>query len=163
MPRFLPSRGPLSRGLYLVTPDEPDSARLRARVAPLLPFATWLQYRNKAATATLRTEQAAMLQALCAARGVPLVVNDDPRLAASVGAAGVHLGEDDGAIATARALLGERALVGVSCYDDPRRARTISPSARSFPRPPSPAPATPIPACCAPPRRWACRWWRSAG
>ena len=112
-----------ARGLYLVTPDEPDSARLRARVAPLLPFATWLQYRNKAATATLRTEQAAMLQALCAARGVPLVVNDDPRLAASVGAAGVHLGEDDGAIATARALLGERALVGVSCYDDPRRAR----------------------------------------
>ena len=26
----------MTRGLYLVTPDEPDSARLQARVAPLL-------------------------------------------------------------------------------------------------------------------------------
>ena len=114
---------PPARGLYLVTPDEPDSARLRERVAPLLPFATWLQYRNKAATPALRAVQASMLQALCAAHGVPLVVNDDPRLAASVGAAGVHLGAGDAAIATARALLGEGALIGVSCYDDPGRAR----------------------------------------
>ena len=38
------------RGLYLVTPDEPDSARLLARVAPLLPFAALLLYRNKGAS-----------------------------------------------------------------------------------------------------------------
>lgn len=115
-----------TRGLYLVTPDEPDTARLRERVAPLLPFATWLQYRNKAASAALREVQAAMLQALCADSGVPLVVNDDPWLAARVGAAGVHLGEADGAIAAARALLGDRALVGVSCYDDLARARAAA-------------------------------------
>src|SRR5690606_18548529 len=84
------------RGLYLVTPDEADSARLLARVEPLLAHAAWLQYRNKAASPVLRAEQAALLQATCARAGVPLLVNDDPRLAASVGAAGVHLGEDDG-------------------------------------------------------------------
>ena len=95
----------LRTGLYLVTPDEPDSARLRARVAAVLPFATWLQYRNKRATAGVREEQAGLLQELCAQSGVPLIVNDDPRLAARVGAAGVHLGEDDAGIPAARARL----------------------------------------------------------
>src|SRR5690606_38286133 len=71
----------------------------------------------------LRAEQAARLQALCAPAGVPLVVNDDPALAAEVGAAGVHLGEGDAAVAAARALLGPSAIVGASCYDDPARAR----------------------------------------
>ena len=114
------------RGLYLVTPDEADSARLLARVEPLLAHATWLQYRNKTATADLRARQAAILQAACASAGVPLLVNDEPRLAAAVGAAGVHLGEDDGGIAAARAILGDGAIIGASCYDDRSRARAAA-------------------------------------
>lgn len=62
------------RGVYLITPDEPDTARLLARTAPLLAAgATWLQYRNKTADAALRLEQATALQALCAPHGVPLI------------------------------------------------------------------------------------------
>lgn len=114
------------RGLYLVTPDEPDSERLLARVGPLLAYATWVQYRNKAASTRLRAAQAARLQALCCEAGVPLLVNDDARLAAAVGAAGVHLGEDDGAIAIARDLLGQDAIIGASCYDDLERARAAA-------------------------------------
>lgn len=119
-------RAPSPRGLYLVTPDEGDSERLLARIAPLLPFATWLQYRNKAADPALRMQQAAALQTLCAMAGVALIVNDDPVLAAAVGAAGVHLGEDDGDIAAARALLGMDAIIGVSCYDGIDRARAAA-------------------------------------
>jgi thiamine-phosphate pyrophosphorylase len=119
-------RDPSPRGLYLVTPDEADSERLLARVASVLPFATWLQYRNKAAGPALHTRQAAALQALCATAGVPLIVNDDPALAAAVGAAGAHLGEDDGDIAAARALLGADAIIGVSCYDDAGRAHAAA-------------------------------------
>ncbi|MBO9717004.1 MAG: thiamine phosphate synthase [Pseudoxanthomonas sp.] len=106
------------RGLYLITPDEPDTARLLARVSPLLgEGVAWLQYRNKAAGAALRREQAVALQALCAAAAVPLLVNDAASLAREVGAAGAHLGEDDGDIAAARALLGPGAILGASCYD----------------------------------------------
>jgi thiamine-phosphate pyrophosphorylase len=123
MPAESRDRALRPRGLYLVTPDEPDTERLLARVAPLLPFATWLQYRNKAASTALRGEQAARLQAACAAAGVPLIVNDDPALAVAVGAAGVHLGESDAAIAAARATLPGDAIIGASCYDDPSRAR----------------------------------------
>ena len=110
--------GSTPRGLYLITPDEADTARLLARTVPLLAAgATWLQYRNKGAGGALRHEQAVALQELCLQAGVPLIVNDDMRLAKAVGAAGVHLGEDDGDIAATRALLGTEAIIGSSCYD----------------------------------------------
>ncbi|PJL08213.1 thiamine-phosphate diphosphorylase [Stenotrophomonas maltophilia] len=112
------SASPAPRGVYLITPDEPDTARLLARTAPLLAAgATWLQYRNKSASDALRREQATALRALCAAHGVPLIVNDDPELAQAIGAAGVHLGGTDGDIGAARSLLGPDAIIGASCYD----------------------------------------------
>jgi thiamine-phosphate pyrophosphorylase len=106
------------RGVYLITPDETDTARLLTRVQPLLAGTTWLQYRNKAVDAATRLNQAQALQRLCAHAGVPLVINDDAALALQVGAAGVHLGEDDGDIAAARTLLGPQAIIGASCYDE---------------------------------------------
>ncbi|NDK37953.1 thiamine phosphate synthase [Pseudoxanthomonas gei] len=116
-PRW-PQPDPAPRGLYLITPDESDTARLLARTAPLLAAGvTWLQYRNKHAGDALRQQQALALQELCAAAAVPLIINDDARLAKSIGAAGVHLGEDDGAIEAARTLLGPQAIIGASCYD----------------------------------------------
>lgn len=106
------------RGVYLITPDEADTARLLARTAPLLATgATWLQYRNKTADAALQLQQATALQALCAQHAVPLIINDDPLLARAAGAAGVHLGGTDGDIGAARALLGPAAIIGASCYD----------------------------------------------
>lgn len=114
----LPPSVRAARGLYLITPEEPDTARLLARVAAVLPQATWLQYRQKDADSARRHAQAIALQALCAQAGVPLIINDDVALVEAVGAAGVHLGEDDGDVAAARARLGEHAIVGASCYDD---------------------------------------------
>ena len=110
--------GPAATGLYLITPDNADTANLLARTAPLLAAgAAWLQYRNKTAGDALRLEQATALQSLCQQAGVPLIVNDDARLAKAIGAAGVHLGKDDGDIAAARTLLGADAIIGSSCYD----------------------------------------------
>jgi len=114
----LPPSVRVARGLYLITPEEPDTTRLLARVAAVLPQATWLQYRQKEADADLRLDQATALQALCAQAGVPLIINDDVALAEAVGAAGVHLGEDDGDLVAARQRLGVQAIVGASCYDD---------------------------------------------
>ncbi|BCT92676.1 thiamine-phosphate synthase [Lysobacter helvus] len=112
----------LERGLYLVTPDDPDRDALLARVQPLLPACACLQYRNKQADAALRRAQATALADACRAAGVPFIVNDDARLAADLGA-GVHLGEHDGSLAAARALVGDDAIIGVSCYDTLDRAR----------------------------------------
>lgn len=115
-----------ARGLYLVTPDMPDTGRLLARVRPLLAHAACLQYRNKAADAALLGEQAAALADAARLAGVPFIVNDNVELATRVKADGVHLGEHDGPIAAARASLGPDAIIGVSCYDDPDRARAAA-------------------------------------
>jgi thiamine-phosphate pyrophosphorylase len=122
----------LERGLYLITPDEADTARLLLRVQPLLAHAACLQYRNKSATPMLRHEQAAVLLPLCRNAGVPLIINDDAKLAAAIGADGVHLGEDDGAIEPAREMLGTGAIIGVSCYDELARAERAAAEGASY-------------------------------
>ena len=116
----------LQRGLYLITPDDPDPANLLARTRPLLPFASCVQLRNKVMDAAALQDAGKRLRDACAAAGVPFIVNDDAALAATLHADGVHLGEDDGDIASARALLGNDAIIGVSCYDDIGRARTLA-------------------------------------
>jgi thiamine-phosphate pyrophosphorylase len=111
-------------GLYAVTPDLADTADLVARVeAAVTGGACAIQYRNKTADPALARAQAAALARVHAARGALYFVNDDPELAAAIGADGVHVGEDDGAIAAARAIVGPDRLVGASCYDDIDRAR----------------------------------------
>lgn len=126
------ARSAAPRGLYLLTPDEIDTARLLARVAPVLPHATWLQYRNKRADDALRRTQVQALLPLCQATGVPLIVNDDWRLAADAGADGAHLGRDDGALGEARAALGAEAILGASCYADIARAQTAVAAGASY-------------------------------
>ena len=108
----------LPRGLYALTPDLSDTGTLVARVDDAIRGgATAVQYRNKAAPADLRREQAAALAALCRTAGVPLIVNDDVELAAAIDAAGVHLGAGDCDLAVARARLGPGRLLGASCYN----------------------------------------------
>jgi thiamine-phosphate pyrophosphorylase len=117
------SRAERLRGLYALTPELDDTALLLAKVAAALEGgATAIQYRNKDANALLRQTQALALARLHAARGALYIVNDDPALAASVGADGVHLGEDDASIMSARELLGPDRIIGVSCYNDFERA-----------------------------------------
>ncbi len=110
-------------GLYAITPEDADTARLATRVrAALAGGARLVQYRNKSASAALRREQALALLAACRAASVPLIINDDLALAAAIDADGVHLGRDDGDVGAARAVLGAGKLVGVSCYDEFARA-----------------------------------------
>lgn len=105
-------------GLYAITPDEADTARLAAKVRDVLEGgADLVQYRNKTADAALRREQAGMLLEICRAYRVPLIVNDEVGLAAGIGADGVHLGGEDGPIAAARAELGSGRICGASCYN----------------------------------------------
>ncbi|MFQ5756327.1 MAG: thiamine phosphate synthase [Acidiferrobacterales bacterium] len=80
--------------------------------------ASLIQYRDKAGDAVSRENQARALARVCDNHKVALIINDDPALAARVGAAGVHLGRDDADPAEARSLLGPGTIIGVSCYND---------------------------------------------
>ena len=113
-------------GIYLITPDSADTDSLCAQVDILLrqPVAL-LQYRNKSADGGLRRQQAEALLAIARAAGVPLIINDDWRLAADIGADGVHLGAEDAAPGQVRAEVGKRMIIGVSCYNDLNRAERL--------------------------------------
>ncbi|SFH59473.1 thiamine phosphate synthase [Planctomicrobium piriforme] len=52
-----------------------------------------------------------------------LIINDRPDIAAAVGADGVHLGQDDMDVASARRVLGGSGIIGVSTHS-PEQART---------------------------------------
>ena len=112
------------KGLYAITPDEPDTAELMRKVRlALLGGARVLQYRNKAADKAVRLEQARALRELTHEFVVPLIINDDVMLAQRVAADGVHLGGSDGNLADARAVLGSGNLSGMSCYNRGALAR----------------------------------------
>jgi thiamine-phosphate pyrophosphorylase len=57
------------------------------------------------------------LQRICADADVAFIVNDSMQLAKRLGADGVHLGQSDGDIREARALLGPSAQIGKTCHD----------------------------------------------
>ena len=110
-------------GLYAITPEERDSARLLARVEGALEGgARVVQYRSKDGAIADKRAQARSLQRLCERYRVPLIINDSLELALDCGAAGCHLGGGDGDIAAARAALGPERVLGVSCYDSLERA-----------------------------------------
>jgi thiamine-phosphate pyrophosphorylase len=106
------------RGLYAITPEALDTESLAKKVSEALEGGiALLQYRRKARSSA--TEAATLLR-LARAHGVPFIVNDDVELAIEVGADGVHLGRDDGAISLARDKL---KIVGASAYSSLERAR----------------------------------------
>jgi len=76
-----------------------------------------LQYRNKHGDRVTRLREAREIRSLCSEYEALFIVNDDVELAARVGADGVHIGQDDGAIRDARQQLGSNAVIGASCYD----------------------------------------------
>ena len=114
---------PAIRGLYAITPEMNDTALLLDKTqAALRGGAALVQYRSKSADVALKHAQATELLELCRDYHVPLIVNDDVRLAALIDADGVHVGEDDARLIEARINLGPDKIIGVSCYQDLARA-----------------------------------------
>lgn len=111
-------------GLYAITDPiltPPESIVEKVRGA-IIGGARIVQYRDSISHYALRRRQATALLRLCGEHGVPLIVNNDVALARSVGAHGVHLGRDDMRASEARSLLGDDAIIGISCYNDFKRA-----------------------------------------
>ena len=110
--------------LYLITPPE---------ISDLAAFADHLgaaceagdvacvQLRLKTGDVAAPDEEvlraASLLLPIARAAGAAFVINDDPALAKSSGADGVHVGQSDAGCEKARALLGDDAIVGVTCHD----------------------------------------------
>ena len=86
---------------------------------------TLVQYRAKTASSAEMYNEALQLKAMCDSFKVPLIINDRLDIAMAVGAAGVHLGQDDLPCAAARRILGEDYIIGVSAHNPAEAAEAL--------------------------------------
>ena len=103
------------RGLYALTHHAWGGGHESIALAALRGGARIVQLRDKASSRAQIEAVGHRLRALTHDFGALLLVNDDPHLALSIRADGVHLGPDDASPAQARAILGAEAIIGVSC------------------------------------------------
>lgn len=102
-------------GVYLIT-DQGDNLIERVCLA-LRGGISVLQYRAKGKEHDVCLVEGKELKRLCAVYGVSFIVNDDIQLAKELDADGVHLGQDDGSVADARAALGADRIIGKSTHN----------------------------------------------
>lgn len=106
--------------LYLVTPSAiADLDRFAGDLEAALSAGdvAALQIRLKPATADEVRRAVQVLAPVARARGVAVILNDDPRLAAELGCDGAHIGQADMPLGEARRVLGPDAMIGVTCHD----------------------------------------------
>lgn len=105
--------------LYLVTPPRIDPAGYADDLADALEGGdvACLQLRLKGCADDEIREAYRTIRPVCRRRGVALLINDRPDLAAELDADGVHIGQQDGTCAEARRTVGADAVVGVTCHD----------------------------------------------
>lgn len=85
-----------------------------------------LQFRQKIGTTRQLVEVARAVQSVCAARQVPLIVNDRADIALAVESAGVHFGQDDLPVAIGRRILPPDTLIGASARTEEKILEAIS-------------------------------------
>lgn len=105
--------------LYAITDSQllPGDKLFDAVAAALKGGCKLVQYRDKSNDHARRSFEAKNLLALCNQYQAQLLINDDVNLAQQVGAHGVHLGQGDTNPVAARIILGNRAIIGVTCHD----------------------------------------------
>ena len=106
-------------GLYAITPDGLPADRLLADVeAALAGGCRIVQFRDKSSAMPERVARARALRQLTRRFDARLLINDDIALCILIDADGVHLGQEDGNLRAARAILGPGRILGASCYAD---------------------------------------------
>ena len=110
---------PLCR-LYLITPPRLDDlAAFGHALAHALDAGdvAALQIRLKDQPDEVVVAAVDALTPIAASRGVAVILNDRPDLAARLGCDGVHVGQSDASLAEARRIVGPDRMVGVTCHD----------------------------------------------
>lgn len=106
--------------LYLITPPVIDDlagfGRLLAQTLDAGDVAA-LQIRLKDVDDRVIGAAVDVLAPIAQARGVAVILNDRPDLAARLGCDGVHVGQSDMPYGEARRLMGPNAMIGVTCHD----------------------------------------------
>jgi thiamine-phosphate pyrophosphorylase len=115
----------MNNQLYAITDSQllPGDTLFTGVAAALKGGCKLVQYRDKSTDIARRQFEAKTLLTLCNQYQAQLIVNDDVSLAKEIGAHGIHLGQDDISPVAARIILGNQAIIGVTCHDSLDLAR----------------------------------------
>jgi thiamine-phosphate pyrophosphorylase len=115
--------------LYFITADNNNLGRthLDTAEAAVLGGATTIQFRDKDMDDREFERTARQVKNISGRYGVPLIINDRSEIAVKIGAAGVHVGQDDLDAASVRALIGPDLVLGcsVTTADQARQAEKV--------------------------------------
>ena len=104
-------------GLYVITDHALlGNTLLEKAEHAILGGARILQYRDKTLDQPRREIEACALAQLCRQHNVLFLINDDIELAGISQADGVHLGQKDTDLDTARQQLGKNKIIGITCH-----------------------------------------------
>ena len=111
------------KGLYAITDSQPKAndthhhlSQLLSKIESSLKGGTRIiQFRDKHSSPKEKLEYATAIATRCQQYNATLIINDDLTIAAKLGV-GLHLGQDDGCIKTARKTLGDDAIIGATCH-----------------------------------------------
>lgn len=105
--------------LYAVTNSKlPSKLPLMEQVeAALKGGITCLQLREKDLDDEAFLARAIEMQKLCKRYNVPLIINDNVKVAIQSGASGIHVGQSDMPLSEVRKLVGENMIIGVSAHN----------------------------------------------
>ncbi len=106
--------------LYLITPpqvDDPAAFARQLEAALSGGDVAALQVRLKGASDVHVADLTRAILPIAQERGVAVIMNDRPDLAAQLGCDGVHIGQEDATYAEARRAVGPDRIVGVTCHD----------------------------------------------
>ena len=74
-----------------------------------------VQWRDKISNAARAVKEARALLAICRRRNIPFIINDRLDVALAIMPDGIHLGQGDLKVSTARMIFGNDILIGLSC------------------------------------------------
>lgn len=106
--------------LYLITPpvlDDLEAFAIQLEEALDAGPVAALQIRIKPAGDEAITAAVRRLAPVAQTRGVAVILNDRPDLAAALDCDGVHVGQGDASVASARRIMGKSAMIGATCHD----------------------------------------------
>lgn len=106
------------QGLYILTDNQfiPHSQWPDRVEKIIIGGASVIQLRDKSLSDHELLIHAGKIQEICRYYGIPLIINDRVSLAKKVNADGVHVGKNDLSIRVARKYLGNKFIIGASCY-----------------------------------------------
>ncbi|HBP09040.1 MULTISPECIES: thiamine phosphate synthase [unclassified Treponema] len=77
--------------------------------------ATLVQLREKELSEKEFLDEAFSIKEICTSKKIPLIINDNVKIAKETDAFGVHIGQSDMELKEARKILGAKKIIGVSC------------------------------------------------